>query len=370
MNDYSFGNFVCFLRERQGLTQAELAKRLGVTAAAVSKWENGSAKPRVEVLFQLAEILSVRPEELMAGHFIPHEALNPDAVRAINERYEYLRKVESYQTMSVKWRRVAAAVIDWNLSGLTALLFMSVIMAFAVMAKEKAIAASAILLGLFAYFVLYTMRDFLFKGRSLGKRLMGLVVVDRMNGLPARGGKLIARGIFFFLIQIDFVMILASGLSIGDRVAQTVVLVKADYEAPVFQTGPSGEILRINSYQPPAPMTAKRWVILFASLALALFLFGSFTLLLIDRMLEVQKNKEEYQLAYDYLVESDYYASLGISQADISLVGYSRNTERYENQSVSTVVYTFDVEKGRDLKVVCHEKDGTWSVCEECTNFD
>lgn len=70
MNDYNFGNFVCMLREKKGLTQAEIAEMLSVTAAAVSKWENGSSKPRVEVLFKLAEILGVRPEELMAGHYI------------------------------------------------------------------------------------------------------------------------------------------------------------------------------------------------------------------------------------------------------------------------------------------------------------
>ena len=70
MSDYNFGNFVCMLREKKGLTQADVAGMLGVTAAAVSKWENGSSKPRVEVLFKLAEILEVRPEELMAGHYI------------------------------------------------------------------------------------------------------------------------------------------------------------------------------------------------------------------------------------------------------------------------------------------------------------
>ena len=36
MNDYGFGNFVCMLREKQGLTQAELAGLLGITAAAVN----------------------------------------------------------------------------------------------------------------------------------------------------------------------------------------------------------------------------------------------------------------------------------------------------------------------------------------------
>lgn len=69
MNDYKFGNFVCYLRERKGMTQADVAAMLDVTPAAVSKWENGESKPRVEVLFRLAEILEVSPEELMAGEY-------------------------------------------------------------------------------------------------------------------------------------------------------------------------------------------------------------------------------------------------------------------------------------------------------------
>ena len=57
MNDYQFGNFVYRLREQKKMTQAELARMLGVTPAAVSKWENGSSKPRTEVLFRLAAVL-------------------------------------------------------------------------------------------------------------------------------------------------------------------------------------------------------------------------------------------------------------------------------------------------------------------------
>lgn len=112
MNDYNFGNFVCELREQKGLTQADIASELGVTAAAVSKWENGSSKPRVEVLFRLAEILGVRPEELMAGKRLG-ETLDAEAVKRINERYEYLCKIESYNNKQTKTDRIFAWLIDW-----------------------------------------------------------------------------------------------------------------------------------------------------------------------------------------------------------------------------------------------------------------
>ena len=137
MNDYNFGNFVCELREQKGLTQADVARELGVTPAAVSKWENGSSKPRVEVLFRLSEILSVKPEELMAGKHL-EETLDAEAVKRINERYEYLCKIDSYATTNVKLRRMAAWIIDWNICGLFTGLLWSILMLIVNMLKLKA----------------------------------------------------------------------------------------------------------------------------------------------------------------------------------------------------------------------------------------
>ena len=116
MNDYRFGNFICMLRESKGLTQLEIANMLGVTPAAVSKWENGSSKPRTEVLFQLAKILDVRPEELMAGQFLKEERINEEAVKRINERYEYLQKIEPYASTGVKLRYLGAWIIDLSIA--------------------------------------------------------------------------------------------------------------------------------------------------------------------------------------------------------------------------------------------------------------
>ena len=88
MNDYNFGNFLCMLREQKGMTQAELAQQLSVTPAAVSKWENGESKPRIETLFQLAEILGVTAEELMAGKFLRTEVPDDAQVEDIRRRYD------------------------------------------------------------------------------------------------------------------------------------------------------------------------------------------------------------------------------------------------------------------------------------------
>ena len=51
-------------RHANGLTQTDIARRLNITAAAVSKWESGSALPKPKHFKKLARILGVDPLEL------------------------------------------------------------------------------------------------------------------------------------------------------------------------------------------------------------------------------------------------------------------------------------------------------------------
>ena len=66
MRDYSFGNFLHELRMRRGLTQFQLGMLIGVSDKAVSKWENGSAKPQSGVLSKLGQVLGVSVDELLS----------------------------------------------------------------------------------------------------------------------------------------------------------------------------------------------------------------------------------------------------------------------------------------------------------------
>ncbi|MBO4299559.1 MAG: AAA family ATPase [Clostridia bacterium] len=65
MQDYAFGNRLFELRKKAGLSQTELGKLLGVTNKAVSKWENGSAKPALGTAQRLADALNVALNELL-----------------------------------------------------------------------------------------------------------------------------------------------------------------------------------------------------------------------------------------------------------------------------------------------------------------
>ncbi len=61
---YQLGETLRVLRSRDGKTQEELAKALGVTAQAVSRWETGSCYPDTELLPAIANLFGVSIDEL------------------------------------------------------------------------------------------------------------------------------------------------------------------------------------------------------------------------------------------------------------------------------------------------------------------
>ena len=65
MQDIEFGNRLYQLRRKAGLSQAQLGGKVGVSNKAVSKWENGQAKPGLDIVHRLADILSVSVDELL-----------------------------------------------------------------------------------------------------------------------------------------------------------------------------------------------------------------------------------------------------------------------------------------------------------------
>lgn len=61
----NLGKKILELRKQKNVTQDELAAELGVTAAAVSKWENGYTLPDILMLCALADYFQVTTDELL-----------------------------------------------------------------------------------------------------------------------------------------------------------------------------------------------------------------------------------------------------------------------------------------------------------------
>lgn len=55
------------LRKRNGMTQKQLAERLGVSCQAVSKWESGVCCPDIRLLPLIAECFGISIDELFVS---------------------------------------------------------------------------------------------------------------------------------------------------------------------------------------------------------------------------------------------------------------------------------------------------------------
>ena len=61
----NIGEQILFLRKNKGITQEQLATKLGVSNQAVSKWESGQCYPDIQLLPEISEYFNVSIDELM-----------------------------------------------------------------------------------------------------------------------------------------------------------------------------------------------------------------------------------------------------------------------------------------------------------------
>lgn len=127
----------------------------------------------------------------------------------------------------VRIRRIVAWIIDWNLSGLPSLLFVAFLRDCLTRPSFQNAGVLLILLALILlYPVLFVFRDVIFKGRSIGKRIFGLYIIDKSTNQPALMKQRIIRNLFFFIYPVDGIILLATKESIGDRLVNTAVIKK------------------------------------------------------------------------------------------------------------------------------------------------
>ncbi|MBW3083403.1 ATP-binding cassette domain-containing protein [Bifidobacterium sp. 6T3] len=75
MDQIKIGKFIASQRKEHGLTQSQLAEKLGITDKAVSKWETGKSLPDLSLFTPLCSLLDITLNELLLGEVIPDECL-------------------------------------------------------------------------------------------------------------------------------------------------------------------------------------------------------------------------------------------------------------------------------------------------------
>ena len=116
MRDYSFGNFISALRVRRGLSQYQLGALVGVSDKAVSKWENGVSKPRMNTIVKLAEVLDIGTDELLACKYDTFNHKRKDLF-AMDEKIiskAELKMKEMYGVVLLYTEGMAICEDDWE----------------------------------------------------------------------------------------------------------------------------------------------------------------------------------------------------------------------------------------------------------------
>lgn len=103
MEQIKIGKFIASCRKEQGMTQAVLAEKLGISDRAVSKWETGKSMPDSGIMLELCELLKINVNELLSGEHITMEDYNAKSEEVIlglkseNEKYaKRLLRSEAY----------------------------------------------------------------------------------------------------------------------------------------------------------------------------------------------------------------------------------------------------------------------------------
>jgi|GEM_PF-6868808 len=92
MDNIKIGCFISELRKEKGLTQKELAEKIGVTGKAVSKWETGKGLPDVSLWLALSEALGVNVSELLHGERIEQQNFAAEADKTLIETVKTTKK--------------------------------------------------------------------------------------------------------------------------------------------------------------------------------------------------------------------------------------------------------------------------------------
>lgn len=96
-----FGKKINELRKSKNITQDELAAELGVTAAAVSKWENGYTLPDILMLCALADYFQVTTDELLGRNVPIKYAVIAAETEELGQKIALLAKQEGFTSKGI-----------------------------------------------------------------------------------------------------------------------------------------------------------------------------------------------------------------------------------------------------------------------------
>ena len=119
MDLLKIGRFIAERRKALGLTQRQVAEKLGMSDKSVSKWERGVCLPDVSVYQELCDILGISINEFLAGEPISREELEKrsedNLIRVTAEGKRRQKKLKGIAVLLLAVAILALAATGWAL---------------------------------------------------------------------------------------------------------------------------------------------------------------------------------------------------------------------------------------------------------------
>lgn len=160
MDVVKFGTLLKELRKERGLTQEQLAEKLGVTNRTVSRWETGTNVPDLDILIDISEFYQIDVKELLNGERKTAEIKMEDT-QIIRQVAEYSATKEAHLMRRVFSTVVAGVVAVGSLFYTTFCFF------------QNTTSSGIVLVSLVVAFLIYniTMQAFRAARSAVGYRL-------------------------------------------------------------------------------------------------------------------------------------------------------------------------------------------------------
>ena len=117
MDQIKIGQFIKECRNKNNLTQMQLAEKLGVTDRAVSKWENGRAMPDSAIMLDLCKELGITVNDLLSGEVVSRNNYNENSEKII---LEMVKEKEKNDKLLLRCEILMGVVCIGVMLGLTA----------------------------------------------------------------------------------------------------------------------------------------------------------------------------------------------------------------------------------------------------------
>ena len=125
--------------------------------------------------------------------------------------------------MSITLKRMLAGFIDHGVI----LIVISIPISIIYEANTKIPEYLFFVVGFSVYAALFFFRDLVFKNAGIGKKLLGIKIVDKINRKNPGCGKIILRNVILLpILSLELLLLIFNGERIGDILTKTIVIEK------------------------------------------------------------------------------------------------------------------------------------------------